>query len=298
MAHSAEALGQKSSTYQGCLRRLVMRCHGSRRQTKRDRSSDSVNAPGFIYDRKGQVSSRRVGISGASDLLYRHPVHRPRNCRCCRPFIVVDVLETQDELGLSLCGSALNLSPSQPADRASTNHSLCIAVAAHLVLYNFTLKTSPPSAFDPRAKGPALKKLTISPGESTVGWERGVVYAKAQNLARTLMELPANLMTPTAFTERAKEELKGLTNVEVIVRDEAGHYKGAPNADALPVAFVGKGITFDSGGISIKPGAHIKLMRGDMSGAAAVVSSMLAIAQFKLSTSCSLITSCRAFSHI
>ncbi|KAF9230292.1 peptidase M17, leucyl aminopeptidase, partial [Melanogaster broomeanus] len=81
------------------------------------------------------------------------------------------------------------------------------------------------------------------------------------------------------------EELKGLANVEVIVRDEAWaaekgmrtflsvtkgtwepakfleiHYKGA----AQPVAFVGKGITFDSGGISIKRGAGMKLMRGDM----------------------------------
>ncbi|KAF9237072.1 cytosol aminopeptidase family, catalytic domain-containing protein [Melanogaster broomeanus] len=179
------------------------------------------------------------------------------------------------------------------------------AVAAHLALYNFTLKTSPPSAFDPRAKGPAPEKLTISPGASTVDWERGVVYAKAQNLARTLMELPANLMTPTAFTERAKEELKGLANVEVTVRDEAWaaekgmrtflsvtkgtsepakfleiHYKGAPNADAQPVAFVGKGITFDSGVSASNLG--MKLMRGDMGGAAAVVSSMLAIAQLKL----------------
>ncbi|KAF9225161.1 hypothetical protein BS17DRAFT_778229 [Gyrodon lividus] len=182
------------------------------------------------------------------------------------------------------------------------------AVAAHLALYNFTLKTSPPSAFDPRAKEPAPQnKLKISPGANTADWERGVVYAKAQNLARTLMELPANFMTPTAFTERAKEELKGLANVEVIVRDEAWatekgmrtflsvtkgtsepakfleiHYKGAPDPHARPIAFVGKGITFDSGGISLKPSADMKLMRGDMGGAAAVVSSMLAIAQLKL----------------
>jgi len=59
------------------------------------------------------------------------------------------------------------------------------------------------------------------------------------------------------------------------------HYKGAAG-DAQPLAFVGKGITFDSGGISLKPGAGMKLMRGDMGGAATVVASALAIAQLQL----------------
>ncbi|KAF5386466.1 hypothetical protein D9757_005903 [Collybiopsis confluens] len=60
------------------------------------------------------------------------------------------------------------------------------------------------------------------------------------------------------------------------------HYKGAPQKDAQPVALVGKGITFDSGGISLKPGENMKLMRGDMGGAGAVVSATLAIAKLKL----------------
>ncbi|KAG9309122.1 leucine aminopeptidase [Chiua virens] len=181
------------------------------------------------------------------------------------------------------------------------------AVAAHLAMYDFTLKTSPPSPFDPRKIEPAPEKPKISPIVKSADWDRGVVYANAQNLARTLMELPANIMTPTAFTERAREAFKGIANVEVIVRDEAWaaekgmrtflsvtkgtdepakfleiHYKGAPNASDRPIAFVGKGITFDSGGISLKPGAGMKDMRADMGGAAAVVASTLAIAQLKL----------------
>ncbi|KAG2100040.1 hypothetical protein BD769DRAFT_1394033 [Suillus cothurnatus] len=60
------------------------------------------------------------------------------------------------------------------------------------------------------------------------------------------------------------------------------HYKGAPSKYAQPLAFVGKGITFDSGGISLKPSADMKLMRGDMGRAATVVSSLLAIAQLQL----------------
>ncbi|KAG6916865.1 hypothetical protein DXG01_004846 [Tephrocybe rancida] len=189
------------------------------------------------------------------------------------------------------------------------------AVAAHLALYKFSLKTKPPSAFNPNLKEPIPEKLNFLPIQASQEWDRGVVYAKSQNFARTLMELPANLMTPTKFTERVKAEFAGLKNVEIIVRDEAWaaeknmnvflsvthgtsepakileiHYKGAPNKDAQPLAFVGKGITFDSGGISLKPGAGMKLMRGDMGGAATVVSAALAIAQLQLPVNLVVVT--------
>jgi len=120
------------------------------------------------------------------------------------------------------------------------------------------------------------------------------------------MELPANIITPTAFCDRVKLAFKGIPNVEVLIRDEAWaeeqgmrtllsdthgtaepakfleiHYRGAAE-DAQPLAFVGKGITFDSGGISLKPGLGMKLMRGDMGGAAAVVAAAWAIAQLQL----------------
>ncbi|KAK0466043.1 uncharacterized protein EV420DRAFT_1636626 [Desarmillaria tabescens] len=202
------------------------------------------------------------------------------------------------------------------------------AVAAHLAQYSFTLKTSPnPSRFNPNLKEPIPEKLTLSPEQSSEEWDRGVVYAESQNFARTLMELPANIVTPTAFTERVKSAFAGIDNVEILVRDEAWaeekgmrtflsvthgtaepaklleiHYKGAPSKDDTPVAFVGKGITFDSGGISLKPSAGMKLMRGDMGedlgslidksdtsngisgvgGAASVVAATLAIAKLKL----------------
>ncbi|KAF9028210.1 leucine aminopeptidase [Rhodocollybia butyracea] len=181
------------------------------------------------------------------------------------------------------------------------------AVAAKLASYNFTLKTNPPSRFNPNLKEPIPPKLQFKPIEGSKEWDRGVAYAYSQNLARTLMELPANMMTPTAFCERAKTEFAGVENVEIFVRDEAWaekkgmntflsvthgtnepakfleiHYKGAAQKDAKPLALVGKGITFDSGGISLKPAADMKLMRGDMGGAATVVSATLAIAKLKL----------------
>ena len=60
------------------------------------------------------------------------------------------------------------------------------------------------------------------------------------------------------------------------------HYRGAADKNATPLVFVGKGITFDTGGISIKPSSGMKLMRGDMGGAATVCASALAIAKLKL----------------
>ncbi|RDB19531.1 Cytosol aminopeptidase [Hypsizygus marmoreus] len=189
------------------------------------------------------------------------------------------------------------------------------AVAAHLAAYKFSLKTTPPSQFNPNLKEPIPDKLAFTAIEASQEWDRGVVYAQAQNFARTLMELPANMITPTIFTERVKAQFAGIKNVEIIVRDEAWaaeknmntflsvthgtsepakileiHYKGAPSKDAQPLAFVGKGITFDSGGISLKPGAGMKLMRGDMGGAATVVGSALAIAQLQLPVNLVVVT--------
>ncbi|KAI0713970.1 cytosol aminopeptidase family, catalytic domain-containing protein [Earliella scabrosa] len=181
-----------------------------------------------------------------------------------------------------------------------------VAVGAHLALYHFTLKTKPTSAFDPRLTQPLPDKLSLSPLAPAADWDLGVVYANAQNLARTLMEYPANIMTPTAFTERIKAEAAGLDNLEVIVRDTEWaakkgmrtflsvakgsqepakflemHYRGGPK-DAAPTVLVGKGITFDSGGISLKPASGMKLMRGDMGGAATVTATALAIAKLKV----------------
>ena len=123
-------------------------------------------------------------------------------------------------------------------------------------------------------------------------------------LARTLVNEPPNVLYPAAFAERAAE-LRAL-GVEVDVLDEPAaeaigmrallavgqgsaydsrvvvmRWSGAPTKDAQPVAFVGKGVCFDSGGISLKPGAGMEDMKGDMGGAACVVGLMHALASRK-----------------
>ena len=70
--------------------------------------------------------------------------------------------------------------------------SYFIAVAAHLAVYNFHLKTTPPSRFNPNNTESLPEKLTFRPIRSTINaeelnrWDEGVVYAYAQNLARTV----------------------------------------------------------------------------------------------------------------
>src|SRR5688572_3065357 len=135
------------------------------------------------------------------------------------------------------------------------------------------------------------------------GVAQGAAMAEATNFARDLSNEPANLMTPTIMATRAQEMAarEGL-ECTVIERAEAerlgmGSYLSVANGshqppkfivlryrggnDARPVALIGKGITFDTGGTSIKPAAGMERMKGDMSGAAAVLGAMLAIARLK-----------------
>lgn len=139
-------------------------------------------------------------------------------------------------------------------------------------------------------------------------WEKGVMYAEGQNLARLLMEAPANHITPTAFANTVEEKLslhgeKVTINkrsqswikeqqMEAFLSVSKGseeppvflelHYHGSPDSKQAPLLLVGKGITFDSGGISLKPSASMDAMRADMGGAATVCASIVTAAALKL----------------
>lgn len=138
-------------------------------------------------------------------------------------------------------------------------------------------------------------------------WNKGITVAEAQNFCRTLMDTPANLMTPTIFCETVTEKFAGLSNVKLDVHDvewarkekmglflsvTSGSsepakfleitYTGNSNASQDLIALVGKGITFDSGGISLKSAGKMDQMRGDMGGAANVASTIWALAKLKI----------------
>lgn len=134
----------------------------------------------------------------------------------------------------------------------------------------------------------------------------GIILASTVNFSRRLGDMPGNLMTPSILADSAVEAAKGVANLKVTVWDKARikkekmggllgvsqgsdqeprfiimEYKGAA-ASKKPVAFVGKGLTFDCGGISIKPSAGMDEMKYDMCGGANVIGTLLAIAKLKL----------------
>jgi leucyl aminopeptidase len=132
---------------------------------------------------------------------------------------------------------------------------------------------------------------------------RHAATAEAVRFSRDLSNEPANAIYPESFVARTREAFAGVPGVSIEVLDEAAMRKlnmgsilgvgqGSPRgsrlllvtykgSDAAPLAMVGKGITFDSGGVSIKPGAGMWRMKGDMSGAAAVVGAALSLAKSK-----------------
>jgi len=156
-----------------------------------------------------------------------------------------------------------------------------------------------------------LKWLTIVEADKTKlpileqGINKGRVLAEATKLARDMVNEPANYMTPSRMAEVAASLSKtyGL-ELEVLEREQMqklgmGALLGVTQGSRQPPKFitlryrggdlaqidlvlVGKGITFDSGGISIKPSEGMMEMKGDMAGGAAVMAAISAIAQLKL----------------
>jgi leucyl aminopeptidase len=152
---------------------------------------------------------------------------------------------------------------------------------------------------------PAGQVTILTPDGATAQklWDsRHKATAEAVTLSRDLATEPANVIYPESFVDRVRAAFGTTANVKIEVLDEPMmrklnmgslvgvgqgsprpsrlllvHYTGAGNA--APLAFVGKGITFDSGGISLKPGAGMWAMKADMSGAASAVGAVLSLAK-------------------
>ncbi len=134
------------------------------------------------------------------------------------------------------------------------------------------------------------------------GVQLGVVLAEAANFARDLANEPSNVLTPTELAQRAQGRAQA-AGLECEVYDRPwmeqqgmGALLGVAQGSAQPpkfivlrykgggaqhLALVGKGITFDTGGISIKPAQGMEEMKGDMSGGAAVIAALGAVARLK-----------------
>jgi leucyl aminopeptidase len=155
----------------------------------------------------------------------------------------------------------------------------------------------------PRAAAPVVRVAVPEAARPTV--ERALVLARATATARDLADTPSGAKSPAWFAEQATALLGTVPGLELVVRDEdwlAEHGFGgvlavgggssrpprfleitwSPEGASHHVVLVGKGITFDTGGISIKPNAGMADMRTDCSGGAAVIGALGAIATLEL----------------
>ena len=158
-----------------------------------------------------------------------------------------------------------------------------------------------------------LSGITVSK-ELKASLEEGKILAESANFARRLGDLPANLMTPSILAQEVQKKFHNIKGVQVSVwnkerikKEKMGgllgvslgsqqeprviiiEYKGNSQDNSQsnrktprPLYFVGKGLTFDSGGISIKSARNMDEMKFDMCGSIAVIGALLAIARLKL----------------
>jgi len=179
-----------------------------------------------------------------------------------------------------------------------------LALGVYLRAYTFDVyKTKRKDDDEGRPSKFELNFACSNPGSAEKAWSRNAAIADGVALARDLVNEPANVLHPAEFARRASELRKLGVVVEVLdvaamrklgmgaligVGQGSAHESklvvmrwngGKRGAD--PVAFIGKGVCFDTGGISIKPAQGMEDMKGDMAGAACVVGLMQALAARK-----------------
>ena len=192
-------------------------------------------------------------------------------------------------------------------DRDAAWKARKVMEAAERAIYRFDqFKSSPAPAF-------SLTKLTlfISDTDAVAQVKQGALVGNAIgqgiNYTRTLGNLPANICTPRYLAEQAEQlgrDSKGALEVDILDEEAlealgAGSllsvgrgskeptrlivmkYQGADSADEAPHVLIGKGITFDTGGISLKPGEGMDEMKFDMCGAASVFGTVKAVLSIK-----------------
>jgi len=207
--------------------------------------------------------------------------------------------------------------PYAQSDARARARTAASAVGASL--YHFDATFGKPD-LEARPKLKKFIALVIKSDQAATnqGLAEGAALAEGMSLARTLGNLPGNICTPTYLGEAAKKlgrefksikvtvlepkqiEKLGMGSFLSVARGSAQparfivmHYQGKPGArasskaaskaaDKGPIVLIGKGITFDSGGISIKSAATMDEMKFDMCGAASVLGTMHAIAEIGL----------------
>ena len=184
----------------------------------------------------------------------------------------------------------------------SVKHAVTVALET---LYRFDRMKSAPERPSQALRAIALRVGSREAAAATTALEQGVAIGHGMNLARDLGNLPPNVCTPTHLaaeaTALARTHRLGLEVLDQKDMQRLGMgallavargsrqpprlisltYRGAGRRDA-PVVLIGKGITFDTGGISLKPAAEMDEMKFDMCGAAGVLGAIKAAAMMRL----------------
>jgi leucyl aminopeptidase len=186
---------------------------------------------------------------------------------------------------------------------AGADELRAVTEGALLGAYDFTAYKSSPNGRRVPVKAVTVAVPAAGDKAAKAAVKRATAVTSAVHRSRDWINTPPNDLRPPAFADEAAAAA-GKAGLDVEVLDERalkrGGYGGilavgmgseapprlvriswSPRGATTHVALVGKGITFDTGGISIKPGSGMHEMKSDMSGAAAVISAMLAIAALK-----------------
>jgi leucyl aminopeptidase len=204
--------------------------------------------------------------------------------------------------GNKLRAKTVALEDTDPVRKAAPGalRGQAVAEGAVLASYSFDVYKKPA-----KKTVQNLIVLTADASKVAAGFRKGSVSAESTNLARDLINIPANDMTPRRMADEARKVVRGTTGLSLkvlstqeIKRLGMGCYWAVSRGSVEPPAFlhlhyrprsrprkkiaiVGKGVTFDSGGLSLKTAQGMETMKDDMSGSAAMLAVMKAIAQLK-----------------
>jgi leucyl aminopeptidase len=272
----------------------------------------SVADPSDVVAKAAKIAGFSAKLAGALDIV------APEGSKAERIFVIglgkADALVSFDWLKAGGAAASkiknttdVTIFVDAPGVDVTATQAADFALGMMLRAYGFdTYKTKKSDDENSAKDGSASVKVrivTAKASEAAKAFEVSQAVANGVNLARDLVNEPANVLGPVEFAAKARELEKLGVEVEILTEKEMGklgmgallgvaqgsvrpprlavmQWKGGKSGDA-PLAFIGKGVVFDTGGISIKPAGGMEDMKGDMGGAAAVTGLMHVLAARK-----------------
>ncbi len=257
----------------------------------RDAIGRALDAAAFDYNAKSTLALRGIGA-------WQQIVVIGTGKDAPKPDALQDIGGIAARETASVDGPVALLATGLGAADAASDLGIGVALGS----YRFeSYKAAPDTS---RAAGRDAPLTVVSQGGAQAWSRQGEALVEGVLFTRDLVSEPSNVKTPELFVERTRAAFKGVAGVRIEALDVPQMQKlgmgailsvgqGSPRpprmltveyrggGDSAPIVLAGKGITFDSGGISIKPGLGMWRMRTDMAGAAAAVGTVLSLAKSK-----------------